>query len=162
MLGLAKQFVVRNAAGRIEPNQFYDQLLMIHKLLPMLILRRDRGDLQDVFDKNVLARCDLFLKGEWALPYNAALRRNNEYNAQAMRHAAKHGDRPSEHEGLRVRQKAAMEQARLHNLGKAVNILTSTGLAAHASPELYRQLQKLHPEEEDQRSTATSRRHIQG
>ena len=35
-LGLAKQFMVRNAAGRIEPNQFYDQLLMLHRVLLML------------------------------------------------------------------------------------------------------------------------------
>ena len=80
--------------------------------------------------------------------YNAALRSNNECNAQAMRHVAKHGDRPSEHEGLRVRQEAATEQMRLNNLGKAVNILTSSGLAAYAFPELCRHLQKLHPEEE--------------
>ena len=36
VLGLAKQFMVRNAAGRIKPNQFYDQLLMLHRVLPML------------------------------------------------------------------------------------------------------------------------------
>ena len=114
----------------------------------MLILRRDRGDSQDVFDKNVLSRCDLFLKGEWPRLYNAALRRNNECNAQARRHASKHGDRPSENADWRVRQEAATEQARLNNLGKAVNILTSSGLAAYAFPELCRHLQTLHPEEE--------------
>ena len=96
----------------------------------MLILRRDQSDSQDVFKKNVLSHCDHFLKGEWALLYNAALRRNKKCNAQAKRHAAKHGDRPSEHQGLRVRQEAATEQAQLNNLGKAVNILTSSGLAA--------------------------------
>ena len=47
-----------------------------------------------------------------------------------------------------MRQEAATEQARLNNLGKAVNILTSSGLAAYAFPELCRHLQKLHPEEE--------------
>ena len=94
VLGLAKQFMVRNEAGGIEPNQFYDQLLMLHKVLPMLILLRDRGDLQDVIYKNVLSRCDLFLKGEWPRLYNAALCRNNKCNAQARRHASKHGNRP--------------------------------------------------------------------
>ena len=66
VLGLAKQFMIRNEAGGIEPNQFYDQLLTLHRVLPMLILRRDRGNSQDIFDKNVLSRCNLFLKGEWA------------------------------------------------------------------------------------------------
>ena len=40
VLGLAKQFMIRNEAGGIKPNQFYDQLLMLHRVLPMLILRR--------------------------------------------------------------------------------------------------------------------------
>ena len=148
VLGLAKQFMVRHEAGGIKPNQFYDQLLMLHRVLPMLILQRDQGDSQDVFDKNVLSRCDLFLKGEWPRLYNAALRRNNKCNAQARRHASKHGNRLSENADLLVRQEAAMEQALLNNLGKAVNILTSSGLAAYAFPELCRHLQKLHPEEE--------------
>ena len=38
VLGLAKQFMIRNEARRIKPNQFYYQLLMLHRVLPMLIL----------------------------------------------------------------------------------------------------------------------------
>ena len=60
---------------------------MLHRVLPMLILQRDRGDSQDIFDKNVLSRCDLFLKGAWALLYYADLCLNKECNAQAKRHA---------------------------------------------------------------------------
>ena len=47
-----------------------------------------------------------------------------------------------------MRQEAATEQALLNNLDKAVNILTWSGLAAYAFPELCRHLQKIHPEEE--------------
>ena len=104
--------------------------------------------MQDVFDKNALSRCDLFLKGERQRLYNTALCCNNECNTQARRHASKHGNRPSENADLQVRQEAATEQARFNNLGKAVNILASSGLAAYAFPELCRHLQTLHPEEE--------------
>ena len=96
----------------------------------------------------MLSSCDLFLKGEWARLYNAALPSNNECNTQARRHAAKHGDRLLEDAELRVRQEAATEQVLLNNLGKAVNILTSNGLAAYAFPNLCRHLQYLHPEED--------------
>ena len=88
------------------------------------------------------------MKGEWPRLYNAALLCNNKCNSQARRHASKHGDRPSENADLQVRREAATEQALLNNLGKAVNILTSSGLAAYAFPDLCRHLQTLHPEEE--------------
>ena len=78
----------------------------------------------------------------------ASLRRNNECNAQARRHASKHSYRPSENADWLVCQEAATEQVLLNNLGKAVNILTSSGLAAYAFLELCRHLQTLHSEEE--------------
>ena len=34
VLGLTKQFMVRHEAGGIEPNQFYDQLLMLPECCP--------------------------------------------------------------------------------------------------------------------------------
>ena len=37
VLGLAKQFMVRNENVGIQPNQFYNQLLMLHRVQPMLI-----------------------------------------------------------------------------------------------------------------------------
>jgi len=133
---LLAQFSEKDDQGYPRANQQYDQMQMLVRCLPILLLRISSMAQRQKFTQVVNRRCAQFLKGEWKLLYDEVLgdyEVQNEWDRTHLR-------RPDSNN----KQRIVLDQARKLNYSKAMNILHSPGLAADSPAAIAQQLQDWH------------------
>lgn len=134
---LLAQFSAQDDQGYPLPNPKYDQMQMLIRSLPILLLRASSIAQRHKFTQVVNRRCALFLKGDWELLYHEALSDCEMQNTWDRTHLPKRDDTN--------KQRMTLDQARKLNYSKAMTILQSPGLAMESSETLLTKLQALHP-----------------
>ena len=123
----------------------HDQLLMLTRCLPILLLRVPRRATHAAKVKIVQHNCNRFLQGHWrglaATAERELLRDAEAASARPPQRAATPGAETTRS------HRFAEEQARKLNLSKAMHLLRSPGLATGDPDEILDRLQALHPSE---------------
>ena len=142
---LLSQTEERDASGAYISSTIHDQLLMLTRCLPILLLRVPRGATHATKIKIVQQNCNRFLQGNWQ---GLAVTAHRELTHAAAEALARPPRRPAAGGPDPTRShRFAAEQARKLNLGKAMHILRSPGLATAAPAEILARLRDLHPPE---------------
>ena len=134
---LLAQFCDEDGDGNIMATQKYDQMQMLVRCLPILLLRISSPAQRRKFTPCVNHRCALFLKGEWQTLYEEALSDMAMQNEWEQTHIIKRRDNNT--------QQLVLDQVRKQNYSKAMNILQSPGLAVDSPAVILQKLQDLHP-----------------
>ena len=142
---LVSQFERTNAQGDYVPSIEFDQLQMLLRCMPAMLLQVQHRDTYDTRAKKVSARCGKFLRGQWRCLFDAAVRDLQGENKHAeLRHQQ---GRQSHQDSSSKRHEIALEQARELNYSKAMHILRSPGISRDDVQQVRQALRDLHPPE---------------
>ena len=126
--------------GQYHPAPVFDQLNMLNRCLPCLLLIRRRGDRDRAPASVVKKRCTQFLNGNWNLLYQQAVHILQVENTTPSRASV------DSQEATRCRRhQAALKQARNLNYSRAMARLQSHGLSTDDPEAVRAALQALHP-----------------
>ena len=139
---LLAQFRLLDSDGNLQPNPKYDQMTMLLRCMPLLLLRR--GPTYQNFTQLVHRRIGHFMRGEWRILYESTSKEQQMQNEMDANRTG--APKPN----ISRKQERALEQARNLNYSRAMNILRSSGPPSESPDDLYRKLQQLHPPEESQ------------
>ena len=130
--------------GNITSNPSFDQLTMVARCLPILLLRVPPHATTKAKQQIVRHNCHLFLRGSWpslSLKAKRELRAlNDPAEKQATRSAA--GSQSV------FREQAILQRARALQLSRAMALLRSPGLSTDPADDIHKALQALHPQED--------------
>ena len=146
LTNLIKQTVTKDSDGNITSNEVYDQLTMIARCLPILLLRVPPLATHKGKQQIMRHNCNLFLKGSWRSLVCKARRELEELNERAHKRTASH---PTLSGSSRSKEQTVLDRARSLQYSRAMNILRSPGLAEDSGDQIHAALQKLHPHEQD-------------
>ena len=121
-----QQFLKIGDDGQYARDEWYDQLIMTLKILPIFILRVNKRDSFSLRLKKMCRRARQFLTGKWKTLMTGAERESKASNDYLASLIEREGGLQSD--SSRTRQRLALEHARKLHLGKAMGILNSAGL----------------------------------
>ena len=88
LTNLQKQTVTRDSDGNIVSNVMYDQLTMLARCLPILLLRVPKLATNKSKQQTIRRNCNLFLKGSWRSLVCKAKRELEDLNANMQKRVA--------------------------------------------------------------------------
>ena len=135
----------QRADGTYESTELNDQLQMLARCLPILLLRVPRTFNVAGKVKIVKRNCAQFLRGEWR---SLVVKAQRELQQAAKQVETRTPISENEQQERQRRIEVAAEQTRKLNYSKAMNILRSAGLSKEDPAVVLQQLQDLHPDEE--------------
>ena len=147
MTNLLRQTEEQTEFGQYLPNDTHDQLQMLTRCMPILLLRVPRTATHATKTKIVQQNCTRFLQGNWRGLVATAKHELQDAAAEAAKRASQTQPATAQSAPKRSLQFAA-EQARKLNLGKAMHILRAPGLATGDHQTIVDSLHSLHPPEE--------------
>ena len=142
---LVSQFERTTGEGDYVPSIEFDQLQMLLRCMPALLLQVEHRDSFETRAKKVSARCGKFLRGQWRCLYEAAVQNLNGQNKHAE--LRQQQGRQSQQDSSSKRHEIALEQARELNYSKAMHILRSPGVSRDDIQLVLQTLRDLHPAE---------------
>ena len=135
----------QRADGTYESTELNDQLQMLARCLPILLLQVPRTFNVAGKVKIVKRNCAQFLRGEWR---SLVVKAQRELQQAAKQVETRTPISENEQQERQRRIEVAAEQTRKLNYSKAMNILRSAGLSKEDPAVVLQQLQDLHPGEE--------------
>ena len=145
LINLMGQMEAVQDNGNYQSSETYDQLHMIARCLPILLLRVPHTATQAAKSKIIIKNCNKLLCGSWRSLTIAAIRELNEMNSYAQNAKMSHSERSiSTERNIEI----ILDKARSMHYSKAMNLLRSPGLSQEVAQTVLEQLKRLHPEEE--------------
>ena len=142
---LLSQFEVLTDTGEYVPSVLYDQMLMLIRCLPALLLQVDGRDSFHARQQKVIKRCAKFLRGEWSSLLTSTaqmLQGRNRYAETQL-----HEHQPPRQDSVEKRHERALELTRSLNYSKAMHTLRSEGTSKDDVDDIRQALRNLHPSE---------------
>ena len=151
---LLSQFEEITDEGDYIPSVQFDQMYMLIRCLPALLLQVDPRDSFHARQQKVTKRCGKFLRGEWPNLVSSTvqmMKGRNQYAREQLKQNP--NQRPDSDD---KRHERALELARSLNYSKAMHTLRSAGTSKDDMADIRQALHALHPSE---RETSDGRQH---
>ena len=142
---LLQQQVQHDDAGTYIPDRLFDQLTMLTRCLPTLLLRVPPMADHDTKSSIVVRNCQRFLQGHWRSLATTAHEELTVCNILATRPRDQQSPTPPPTEASKHQH--VLARARALHYSKAMNLLRSPGLATQSHEEVTAALASLHPSE---------------
>ena len=144
---LLQQTEAQTDSGQYCPTDTYDQLQMVCRCLPILLLRVPAKASAADKIKRVRHNCSQFLRGQWRALVAAAEYDFEQANTKASQYAqaAAQGQMP---DASKKKVDTVLNMARKLQYSRAMHILRSPGCSTAPLEEILQQLEILHPDEE--------------
>ena len=145
---LMQHQVISEDGGYEQSGQLHDQLQMLARCLPILLLRVPPQAPPHMKIKVVRDNCACFLRGEWQSLTEKALKEMEEANQSTKEKIQEGRIRNTDDSAKRAAK--ALEQAQNLNYSKAMHTLRAPGLPPGDAADTIRRLAQLHPPEKVQ------------
>ena len=142
---LLQQQITRNDTGAYLPDPLFDQLTMLTRCLPTLLLRVPPQADRQTKGSIMIRNCQRFLQGQWRSLATTAHEELTVCNVLAARPRQEDSPQPPPTEASKHQH--VLARARALHYSKAMNLLRSPGLATQSPEEVAAALTALHPPE---------------